>query len=515
VKHKLGIAIFSILSGVCLYAVGCGGSGSGMGVLQPFPTSTVHPTSTSTSTPEPPPDPGNADNFNIFKDSKSIFNPTRQVICQGYTYAVQGFVAGGTGLDNQTVKYKLFRYNPDCSKLLPSKMEELEITVKDSSDHSSDLSLANPFWIDARVDGGATEAIDDDILYLAITDIGTKRCVYVADMGKRSDGWTKGTARDVNANNNTTCAVPLTCSLGDSLVYWVDYVEEGKVVAYSYKDIADKKSPTWCGTAIGGLSYPAVIDAHGPWGAVSCQGDDKVCLFKMNDGESQKDLAGNYPLLTVGEDLAFIYAEEASFISPFDLAWTLINDPKNHDQLTYFLAITSGLTVEGYGPASQPADKGALWLFKDITAGETNPSLEEVNKNSNNKYKLLLSGLQYPVSPTFPGSYDSGRKYIDIVFAQTGRANLPKSDATPGSIEFVRYDPSKEKIDRNWTQTVLDDLVDPFSVYIETNKEQQLRQETGKDDITAVFYNYGWNYGTDTSENSAFWAYIGYTPTKK
>ncbi|MBQ7502697.1 hypothetical protein IJT93_08300 [bacterium] len=486
-----------------------------MGVLEPFPTSTVHPTSTSTVEPTPTPEPETAEHFNIFpRDSKKVFNPVRQVYCEDTVFAVQGFVAGGTGLDNQTVKYKVFKYNPDCSQLLPSKIEELDITVKNSSGRTSDLNLTNPFWIDARVSDGETDGLDDDILYLAITDLGSNRCVYVVDMGMRSDGWTKGTARDVNANNATTCSVPLTCSLGIDMVYWVDYTEEGKVVAYSYKDIADKSEPTWCGTAIGGLSYPAVVDAHGPWGAVTCQGDEKICLFKMNQGDNQKDLAGDYPLLTTGEALAFIYPENASYKCPFDLAWTHVNDPKNNYKDTYFLTITSGLTVEGYGPASQPADQGALWLFKDIT-DQANPSLEEVNKNSNNKYKLLVSGLQYPVSPTFPGAYDSGRKNLDIIFAQTGRASYPKSDATPGSIEFVRYDLSKEKIDRNWTQTAVKDLKDPFSVFINTSKEEKLRAETQNENITAVYYNYGWNYGTDTSDNGAFWAYVGYTPTKK
>ncbi|MBQ7528968.1 hypothetical protein IJT10_03580, partial [bacterium] len=350
---------------------------------------------------------------------------------------------------------------------------------------------------------------DDDILYLGITDLGSSRGVYVISMGKRVDGWSKGIARNaLNGKAEVASTNPLTCDFDDVSIFWTDCVEEGKVCHYSYDKLESKTTPDYCHIVVSGLNYPAVINMQGPWGAVSCQGNDRLVLFAKSDAfHPDKDYLSP---LVLGEKLAFLSPSSYDNHCPFDLTWTQALDPDNGNKLTSYLAITSGLTIEGVGPASQAKDKGAIWLYKDSGASD----LKDVT-GSKATYSKLIDGLQYPVSICFPyedkatqldGSGKPLWPYLDMIYASTGSSILPKDPETPGSIEFLRYNLSRGKVDTGKTKTVFNNISDPFHVILNN-------AISNDNNHTSILFTSGWNWGTDTSSNGNIQGIANFDPT--
>lgn len=512
-KHGLGIAIFSVLSALTLSVLGCGGSGEGMGVLDPYPTSspTAGPT-VSPTPPEPTPDPEKISTYDVVINKRNVYNPTRQFMAGDFTYVVQGFVPAGAGLDDTSpIKYRLMRYYSDSNKghavVAP---QEVVVELRGSSGTGT-LNLQNPFWLAGKVSPGANGSLgdDDDVLYLGVTDLGSTRGVYVISLGTRKDGWSKGIARNaLNGKTEVASSNPLTCDFDDVSIFWTDCVEDGKVCHYSYDKIESKTTPDYCHIVLSGLNYPAVINMQGPWGAVSCQGDDRVALFaKSNPSKPDKDYLNP---LAIGENLAFLNPSTYANHCPFDLTWTQALDPDNGNKLTSYLAVTSGLTIEGVGPVAQAKDKGAIWLYKDNGASD----LKDVT-GSKAVYNRIIDGLQYPVSICFPYEEkavkldDNGKPvwpYLDMIYARTGSSSLPKNPETPGSIEFLRYSLSKGKVDTSKTKAIYSGLNDPFHIVLNSAINND-------ENHTSILFTSGWNWGTDTSDSGNIQGIANFDPT--
>ncbi len=489
VRHGLGIAIFSVLSAVSISLIGCGDSGESVVGIEPFPTSTststagptvdptVHPTETPTSTTA----------TSILVNDK-IYNPTKQFMDdQKGIYVVQGFVPGGTGLDDGLCTFKLFKYEAGAGALgVKAEPTVLDVKLKGAGD----LHLDNPFWVDGTVDDlGDTDA-GNDKLYLAVTDLGSPSAVYLIDMGARSEGWTAGTAVNVFDYGTTSLAtsVPLTCSFDlAGCLFWTDYSEStsgGSVKYVTYKDFLDYDSARHCGTAVFGLSYPAVIDARGPVAAVSCQGNNQVCLFRA--GVAEADLEKCYGTGLSYENVRYCNyitpeASASSLLNPFDVKWITALEG---DSFSSYLVIDSGLTMSQYGLASSPDNGGALWIYRyddDGTYDLTN--LRETNPY----YGLLLDNLQYPNSIACTMGAVPGSTSLDIFYCCGGNSVLYNQNGLPGTINVCRYDLMTNRLVDSYTQVIERDVEDPFGLLIEGYSQAS--------EAVNLVYTTHWNWG--------------------
>ena len=518
-RHGLGIAIFSVLSAVSLSVIGCGGTGSGMGVLDPFPTST-HSTPTGTSTPVPP-TPDDPDNkvYDVVS-TKDLRNPVYQYADDGNcVYTVQGFTVGGSGMSEQQCKYKLLKYNTTDKEADP---QEITIKVRDGGGYTK-KDLANPYYITGIIDDkGTPDKKGDDHLYLAVTDLGTDKAVYLMDLGAREEGWNKARAVNIlkfSTGLGTTC--PLTCSFGNSsynrnndainTIFFTDYAEDGNVKFVAFDEtVFDKGKPTDkiennCGNVFnaGALKYPAVVKAdQGPWATVTCQGDNRIYFFANNknkDAFSSGD--SKYPLaMTNKKYVNYIEPEDkhSDLQNPYDFAWVSgVADDEGDD--SYYLAVASGFALDAYERSSSPDKKGALWIYK--FSNKYAESLQNIYINDGD-YTLILEKLQYPVNIAFTNPINqNAKRYLDIAYLTTGTSiNYNKKDLQ-GTLSFCRYDVKSKKLVNKSDVSFLDKIVDPFGLIA-------LPGDLAENSYPVQFlFTTHWNWGGDLTEKSHIYSF--------
>ena len=520
VRHGLGIAIFSVLSAVSLSVIGCGGTGSGMGVLDPFPTGT-HSTPTGTSTPVPPtPDDPNDKAYDLVNTS-DLRNPVYQYVDDSnYVYTVQGFTVGGAGMSDQECKYRLLKYSTTDKEADP---QEVTIRIRNGNGYSKG-DLANPYYITGIIDSmGTADDKADDHLYLAVTDLGTTKAVYLMDLGERKKGWNEARAVNVfDCGTNLTATCPLTCSFGSSsfnrgedainTLFYTDYTETGtvKFVAFDEK-IFDNGKPTDklsgsvanCGNVFTGLTlnYPAVVKAsEGPWATVTCQGDNRVYFFANNNSLTAFKGDSKYPLANVPKYVNYIQPEDINIDlqNPYDFAWTsgvTDNDGENNKYLT----IASGFALDKYGKASSTYDKGALWIYKfDSKYADSLQNL----RNNDGEYTLILDKLQYPINVAFTNPLDqSDKRYLDIAYLTTGTSTNYNVKDLQGTLSFCRYDAKSKKIVNKSDVDLLEKIVDPFGLVALPGALKE-----GSYPVQFLFTTH-WNWGSVFTEKSHIYSY--------
>ncbi|MGM9992302.1 MAG: hypothetical protein ACI376_05590 [Candidatus Bruticola sp.] len=510
VRHGLGIAIFSVLSAVSLSVIGCGGSGSGMGVLDPFPTNTsIAPTSTTTPEPPAPPEPVQDELYDALAN-RDIHNPTYQYLDdEDNIYTLQGFYAGGSGLSSQQCKYRLIKYS------IGSKEEEpKEVPVRfrvGNNTFDKNNTFENPFYITGMInDSNTPNNPDDDILYLAVTDLGTKKAVYLMSLGSRADGWNEAKAVNVfdyGTALSTTC--PLVCSFGRqsfsheenavNTLFWTDYVENGTVKFIAFEeDFLEKtslKDENHLGIAVSGLNYPSMINASsGPYATVSCQGDGRIYLFVNN--RTEDDLRSSdhkYGTgLTNPKFINYITPENrySDRLNPYDLVW-IKNVEDNDGAGNQYLAISSGFALDCYGRATKSATDGALWIYKYKTRYDE--TLDNLRVNDP-EYEMILDNLQYPVSLNLTNPLnDDQKRYLDLAYLTTGTTTLYNNPQLKGTLSFVRYDAKSKKIVNKSNIDILDKLVDPFGLISYPSDEVD-----GQYPVQFMFTTH-WNWGSDVN----------------
>ncbi|MGM9998165.1 MAG: hypothetical protein ACI38Q_02035 [Candidatus Bruticola sp.] len=508
VRHGLGIAIFSVLSAVSLSVIGCGGSGSGMGVLDPFPTNTsIAPTSTTTPEPPGPPEPVVEELYDVLAN-REIHNPTYQYIDdEDNIYVLQGFFARGSGFSSQQCKYRLIKYGVGAKESEPQEVPVRFRTGGTTFDKNN--TFENPFYITGMVNDSNTAGNpDDDVLYLAVTDLGTKKAVYLLNLGARADGWNEAKAVNVfDYGTGLTSTCPLTCSFGRTsfsheenavnTLFWTDYVENGTVKFIAFEeDFLEKtslKDENHLGIAVSGLNYPAMINAAaGPYVTVGCQGDGKIYFFVNN--KTEDDLRSSdhkYGTgLTNPKYINYITPESkySDRLNPYDLVW-IDNVEDNDGAGSKYLAISSGFALDSYGRATKSDTDGALWIYKYNT--KYDDGLDNLRVNDS-EYDMILDKLQYPVnlSLTNPSVEDS-KHYLDFAYLTTGTTLLYNSDLLRGTLSFVRYDAKSKKIVNKSNVDLLDRLVDPFGLIAYPSKED------GNVYPIQFFFTTHWNWGSD------------------
>lgn len=494
-KRRLGIAVFSMLAAFTMITTGYGCHSSSH---HDDPTSDISTDITGTPTVTPTTAAPGVEDIGDVVENKEVYNPTSQVNIENtYTYFVQGFTVGDTGLDSSIVKYKLMRYDAGvaCETGKAVEPEEVEISLTGSGE----LQLQNPYHIAGYVDNKSNDDPSDDVLYLAITDLGTNKAVYLLDFGKRdmNDAKThwKPEAKAVNlltCNTGLATQQPLTCTFDNKNVFWTDYTDEGKVLYCSFTDTVAKKKAEYCGIAVQGLSYPAVVTTTGgPFGAVSCQSDNRVALFKINVNDT--DIAQTYPLdFRKPKECNYITPEDRynSYLNPYDLKWISYGEG---DNIQYYLLITSGLALNPYGRSASPADRSALWIYKNTAKGEGETGLSNI---SNDHYKMLVDQLNYAVSPFLsevPTGYAT-RSYI--CYTSTGDPINPDNKDTRGSLNRVVYDFEKDAVVKNSDEQLLGDIEDPFGAIAFLGQEREF-----------TIYTTHWNW-KDASKNSSIKAIV-------
>lgn len=519
-RHGLGIAIFSVLSAVSLSVIGCGGTGSGMGVLDPFPTGT-HSTPTGTSTPVPPtPDDPNDKAYDLVNTS-ALRNPVYQYVDDSnYVYTVQGFTVGGTGMSDQECKYRLLKYSTTDKEADP---QEVTIRIRNGNGYSKG-DLANPYYITGIIDSmGTADDKADDHLYLAVTDLGTTKAVYLMDLGERKKGWNEARAVNVfDCGTNLTATCPLTCSFGSSsfnrgedainTLFYTDYTGTGtvKFVAFDEK-IFDNGKPTDklsgsvanCGNVFTGLTldYPAVVKAsEGPWATVTCQGNNRVYFFANNNSLTAFKGDSKYPLADVPKYVNYIQPEDKNIDlqNPYDFAWTsgvTDNDGENNQYLT----IASGFALDKYGKPSSTYDKGALWIYKfDSKYADSLQNL----RNNDGDYTLILDKLQYPINVAFTNPLDqSDKRYLDIAYLTTGTSTNYNVKDLQGTLSFCRYDAKSKKIVNKSDVDLLEKIVDPFGLVALPGALKE-----GSYPVQFLFTTH-WNWGSVFTEKSHIYSY--------
>ena len=520
VRHGLGIAIFSVLSAVSLSVIGCGGTGSGMGVLDPFPTGT-RSTPTGTSTPVPPtPDDPDDKAYDIVNTS-DLRNPVYQYVDDSNNvYTVQGFTVGGAGMSDQQCKYRLLKYSTTDKEADP---QEVTIKIRNGNGYTKG-DLANPYYITGIIDSmGTADDKTDDHLYLAVTDLGTTKAVYLMDLGARKEGWKEARAVNVfNCGTNLAATCPLTCSFGSSsfnrgddainTLFYTDYTETGSVkfVAFDEKIFDNGRladlggSLTNCGNVFAelALNYPAVIKAsEGPWVTVTCQGDNKIYFFANNNSLTAFRGDSKYPLAaTAKKYVNYIQPEDKNIDlqNPYDFAWTSgVTDNEGEDN--QYLTIASGFALDKYGRASSPDNKGALWIYKFDS--KYTDSLQNLQTNDG-EYTLILDKLQYPVNVTFTNPLDqSDKRYLDIAYLTTGTSTNYNIDDLRGTLSFCRYDAKNKKLVNKSDIDLLEKIVDPFGLVALTGQASETSYP-----VQFLFTTH-WNWGSDFTEKSHIYSY--------
>lgn len=520
-RHGLGVAIFTVLSAVSLSVIGCGGSGSGMGVLDPFPTGT-RSTPTGTTTPVPP---GPVDPTNKVYDvvsTKDLHNPVYQYVDDSNSvYVVQGFVAtGGVGLSDQQCKYRLLKYNTTDQGADPT---EIEIKFRNDNGTYQKGDLNNPFYITGIVDDkGTVEDKTDDELYLAVTDLGSTKAVYLMNLGARKDGWTEAKAVNLfKCGTGLEATVPLTCSFGSTsynradgavnTIFYTDYQENGTVKFVAFDDTIFKdgkptdKVTIPCGNVFDAspLKYPAVVKAgQGPWAAVTCQGDNKIYFFANNNSEdAYRNSETQYPLaMTAKKYVNYIEPEDKNIDlqNPYDFTW-VSNVTDSDGEGNYYLAITSGFALDGFGKASSADDKGALWIYK--FDNKYVDSLQNLYTHDG-EYTLILDKLQYPVNLTVTNPTDQdSKRYIDLAYLTTGTSSKYNVKDLQGTLSFCRYDANSKKLVNKSDVDILEKLVDPFGLIALTG-------QAGTDSYPVqFFFTTHWNWSADQTEKSHIYSY--------
>lgn len=520
-RHGLGIAIFSVLSAVSLSVIGCGGTGSGMGVLDPFPTGT-RSTPTGTSTPVPPtPDVPDNKAYDVVKTG-DLRNPVYQYVDDSNcVYTVQGFTVGGAGMSDQQCKYRLLKYSTTDKEADP---QEITIEIRNGSTYTKG-DLENPYYITGIIDDmGTADDKTDDHLYLAVTDLGTSKAVYLMDLGAREAGWNKAKAVNLfTCGNELVATRPLTCSFGSSsfnrgenainTLFYTDYTETGtvKFVAFDENIFKNGKLADLggnianCGNVFSGLtlSYPAVIKANeGPWVTVTCQGDNKIYFFANNTSLTAFKGDSSYPLGndTNSKYINYIQPETKynNLQNPYDFAWTSgVTD--NDGENSQYLVISSGFALDKFNRASSASDKGALWIYKfDSKYADSLQNL----RNHDGEYTLILDKLQYPVNVAFTNpSTQSDKRYLDIAYLTTGTSINHNVDDLEGTLSFCRYDAKNKKLVNKSDVDLLDKIVDPFGLVVLTGQSAETSYPT------QFLFTTHWNWDSDFTEKSHIYSY--------
>lgn len=533
-KHGLGIAIFSVLASVSLAIVGCGGSGSGMGVLEPYPTGGPGGQGGSGGgTPRPPRPPEAGSAYEVLESNK-LYNPIAQVYAPELdkVFFVQGFSLTNTQIPESELEYRLMSYDPrDGSDGNLAKAQEVKFIFRDQNNQEERdwKGLQSPYGIAYTYDNMGTEDASDDRFYLGITDVGTTKRVYLLEFRKDKEGQWEGKAKDILTSGGMSSSYPLNCAFDQNLLFWTDYTG-GKVCAFSFRDFVwenDTNDVIWNKDVIARLQFPAAIKTDGPVGAVTCQGDNKIVLFKINqpaaDLEKQNennwtDGEHGYPLQTDGPWRNYILPEdkyESTYNRAFDLAWTQVTG-EGETGANYYLVATSGNTLPASSLSDSSKDNGTLWIYdasayiKYDNAGELD--LEDLRQVTDSaEYKLLLEDLAFPVNPCFPrqAAQTWENPYIDIAFLTTGSATSPDNHETLGAINLVRYNWQTKSVEEGFTQTVIDKLEDPFALIVNPVFNQL--------DSLAFLYvtHWNWSYKTNTGgklENGHVFGVRGYVP---
>ncbi len=522
VRHGLGIAIFSVLSAVSLSVIGCGGTGSGMGVLEPFPTGTSStPTGTSTPVPPTPDEPDNVA-YDVV-NNKDLRNPVYQYVDDSNNvYTVQGFTVGATGMSDQQCKYRLLKYSTTDKEADP---QEVTINIRNANGGYTKGDLANPYYITGIIDSmGTVEDRTDDRLYLAVTDLGTTKAVYLMDLGARAEGWKEARAVNVfDCGTNLKATCPLTCSFGSSsfnreedainTLFYTDYSDTGtvKFIAFDEK-IFNNGKPTDklsgnvanCGNVFTDLTlnYPAVIKANeGPWVTVTCQGNSRVYFFANNDSLTDFKGDSKYPLANVPKYVNYIQPENAhlDLQNPYDFAWAS-GVADNEGEESQYLTIASGFALDKYGKASSAYDKGALWIYK-FDSTKYADSLQNL-RNNDGEYTLILDELQYPVNVTFTNPLDqSDKRYLDIAYLTTGTSTSYNVKDLRGTLSFCRYDAKSKKLVNKSDVDLLEKIADPFGLVA-------LPGTLAESSYPVQFlFTTHWNWNIDFTEKSHIYSY--------